>query len=77
MNVKMGESKIGVSVEGCFRCGTLFSSGWYPFKVVPVRIGEKIERQVTLHVCNDCVTPEEKIAPEESAGSSFQRKLAV
>jgi hypothetical protein len=77
MNVKMGESKISVVAEGCFRCGTSFSSGWYPLKVVTVRIGEKIERGVTLHVCNDCATPEEKVAPEESADSGLQRKLAV
>ncbi len=77
MNVKMGESKINVVAEGCFRCGTTFSRGWYPLKVVPVRIGEKIERGVTLHVCDDCAAPEEKVAPQESAGSGLQRKLAV
>jgi hypothetical protein len=77
MNIKMGESKISVTVEGCFRCGTSFSRGWFPLKVVPVRIGEKVDRAVTLHVCNDCVTPEERTMSEESACSSVQRKLAV
>lgn len=30
MNIKMGESKISVTVEGCFRCSTSFSRGWFP-----------------------------------------------
>jgi len=79
MNVNMGKSKISVVVEGCFRCGTSFSRGWYPFKVVPVRIGERIERGVTLHICDDCATPEEKSAPsiEESVDCTVQKKLEV
>jgi hypothetical protein len=44
MNIKIGESRISISVEGCFRCGTLFSSGWYPFKEIPVRLDKKSVR---------------------------------
>ncbi len=62
MNIKIGESRVSISVEGCFRCGTSFSSRWYPLKEILVRLGEKSVRQITLHVCNDCATTDEKIA---------------
>ncbi len=76
MNIKIGESRISISVEGCFRCGTLFSSGWYPLKEIQVRLGEKSVRQITLHVCNDCATPAEKTAARQNdSGSRIQLKL--
>jgi hypothetical protein len=62
MIVKIGESRVSISVEGCFRCGTSFRSRWYPFKEISVRFGEKSVRQIMLHVCNDCAMADEKIA---------------
>jgi hypothetical protein len=76
MNIKIGESRISISVEGCFRCGTSFSSGWYPFKEIPVRLGEKSVRQITLHICNDCATADEKTAAlQNDSGGGVQRRL--
>ncbi len=76
MNIKIGESRISISVEGCFRCGTLFSSGWYPFKEIQVRLGEKSVRQITLHVCNDCATVDEKNAAlQNDSGGGVQMRL--
>lgn len=66
MNLKIGKSRISISVEGCFRCGTSFSSGWYPFKEILVRLGEKSVRRITLHICNDCATPAEKSAARQN-----------
>lgn len=75
MNIKIGESRISISVEGCFKCGTSFSSGWYSFKEIPVRFGEKIVR-ITLHICNDCATPAEKTAArQDDSGSGVQMRL--
>jgi len=76
MNVKIGESRISISVEGCFRCSTSFSSRWYPFKDIPVRFGEKSVRQITLHVCNDCATVDEKTTSlQNDSGSGVQMRL--
>ena len=76
MNLKIGESRISISVEGCFKCGTSFSSGWYSFKEIPVRFGEKSIRRITLHICNDCATPDEKTAAQQDdSGSGVQMKL--
>ncbi len=76
MNIKIGESRMNISAEGCFRCGTSFSSGWYPFKEIQVRLGEKSVRWITLHICNDCATPDEKNAAlQNDSGSSVQMRL--
>ncbi len=76
MIVKLGESRVSISVEGCFRCGTLFSRGWYPFKEIPVRLGEKSLKWITLHVCNDRATADEKTAALRNDTSSIvQMKL--
>ncbi len=76
MNIKIGESRISISVEGCFRCGTSFSSGWYPFKEIQVRLGDKSVRQITLHVCNDCATADEKITVlQNDSGGGVQMRL--
>lgn len=76
MNVKIGESRISISAEGCFRCGTSFSSRWYPFKEISVRLDDKSVRQITLHICNDCATAEEKIvALQNDSGSGVQMRL--
>jgi hypothetical protein len=76
MNVKIGESRVSISVEGCFRCGTSFSSRWYPFKEISVRLGDKSVRQITLHVCNDCATANEKIAVlQNGSGGGVQMRL--
>ena len=76
MNVKIGESRVNISVEGCFRCGTSFSSRWYPFKEIPVRLGEKSVRQITLHVCNDCATADEKTTSlQNDSCSGVQMRL--
>ncbi len=50
MKVNIGKSRIEVSVEGCFRCGTLWSSRRFPLKDVPVQIACRVDT-VTLHVC--------------------------
>lgn len=76
MNIKIGESRISISAEGCFRCGTSFSSGWYPFKEIQVRLGEKSVRWITLHICNDCATPDEKTADlQNDSGNGVQMML--
>ncbi len=76
MNIKIGESRISISVEGCFRCGTSFSSGWYPFKEISLRFGEKSVRWITLHICSDCATPDEKNAAlQNDSGSGIQTRL--
>ncbi len=76
MNIKIGESRISISAEGCFRCGTSFSNGWYPFKEIQVRLGEKSVRWITLHICNDCATPDEKTAAlQNDSGSGVQMSL--
>lgn len=82
MSAKMGsvmirKTQISIEVDGCFRCGTSFSRGWYPYKEVQVCIGEKSVKWVTLHLCDDCATPEEKVAPQERPDHSVQRKLAI
>ncbi len=76
MNIKIGESRVSISVEGCFRCGTSFSNGWYPFKEIQVHLGDKSVRQITLHICSDCATPDEKTAAlQNEAGSGVQMSL--
>ena len=40
MKVRIGKSKIDVSVEGCYRCGVLWSSGWYEYKLWEGRLLE-------------------------------------
>ncbi|MDP2845076.1 MAG: hypothetical protein Q8N79_03245 [Candidatus Methanoperedens sp.] len=78
MNIKIGESRISISVEGCFRCGTLFSSGWYPFKEIPVRLDEKSVKWITLHICNDCATQAEKTAARQNDScSGVQMRLEI
>lgn len=59
MKFKIGETDIEVKAEGCFRCGTRWSRGWYPLKQVPVQIGSHKE-VITISVCDDCATPDEK-----------------
>lgn len=59
MNFKFGKSTISVTGEGCFRCGTGNSSGWYPLKEIKVKVGKK-EGTITLFVCNECATKDEK-----------------
>lgn len=59
MQLKLGKSTLSVTCEGCYRCGTPWSRGWYPFKEVQVKIGDRITH-ITLHVCNDCASTEEK-----------------
>jgi hypothetical protein len=76
MNIKIGESRISISAEGCFRCGTSFSNGWYPFKEIQVRLGEKSIRQITLHISSDCAAPDEKNAAlQNDSGSGIQTRL--
>jgi hypothetical protein len=78
MNIKIGESRISISVEGCFRCGTMFSSGWYPFKEIQVRLDKKSVRWITLHICNDCATPDEKTAARQNDSCSrVQMRLEI
>ncbi len=59
MDFKFRKSTISVTGEGCFRCGTLWSSGWHPLKEVPIKIGNKTA-EITLSVCNDCASNDEK-----------------
>jgi hypothetical protein len=76
MNIKIGESRIRISVEGCFRCGTSFSSRWYPLKEIQVRLGEKSVKWIMLHICNDCATMDEKTAARRNdSGSGVQKRL--
>ncbi len=78
MNIKIGEARISISVEGCFRCGTSFSSGWYPFKEIQVRLGEKSVRWITLHICNDCATVDERtVARQNDSGVRVQMRLEI
>ncbi len=63
MKVNIGKSRIEVSVEGCFRCGTLWSSRWFALKDVPMQIACRVDT-VTLHVCADCASPAEKITDQ-------------
>jgi predicted P-loop ATPase len=78
MNIKIGESRISISVEGCFRCGTSFSSGWYPFKEIALRLDEKSVKWITLHICNDCATPVEKTAARQNdSASGVQKRLEI
>ena len=53
MNMKIGQTTIRVTVEGCIKCGTRGSSGWSVARVVPVKIGDKADT-ITLHICEDC-----------------------
>ncbi len=59
MNIKIGKAQISIEAEGCHRCGTRWSRGWYPFKEVPVQIGNRA-LSLTLNLCHDCATPTEK-----------------
>lgn len=59
MNLSFGKAQVSVRGEGCMRCGTLWSSHWYPLKEVPVKVGSR-EGCITLNVCHDCATPEER-----------------
>jgi len=78
MNIKIGKSQISISAEGCFRCGTLWSSGWYSVREVSVRLDEKSVRWITLHICNDCATPDEKIALQQNdSDSAVQMILGI
>jgi len=78
MNLKIGESRISISVEGCFRCGTLWSSRWYPAREVSVRLGEKSIRRITLYICSDCAAPAEKDAARQNDPcSGSQMRLEI
>ena len=68
MKIRIGKSKIDVSVEGCYRCGTLWSSGWYEYKEIPVQVGQT-KGSIVVHVCANCVSVQEK--------ETDQTKIAV
>jgi hypothetical protein len=51
---RIGKSVIEITVEGCIRCGTRWSSGWEVARRVPVKIGNS-EGTVSLHICADCM----------------------
>lgn len=59
MKTKIGKTHISIEAQGCYRCGTLWSSGWHPLKDIPAQVGDRLFK-LTLHVCADCATPAEK-----------------
>lgn len=50
---RIGKTKITVDVEGCVKCGTLWSSDWFVTRVIDVVIATK-KYQVAIHICADC-----------------------
>ncbi|MCZ7358691.1 MAG: hypothetical protein O8C55_01330 [Candidatus Methanoperedens sp.] len=65
MSIKIGKTQINIEVQGCYRCGTLWSSGWHPLKEVPVQINGR-SLSLTLNVCHDCATPTERATAQAS-----------
>lgn len=65
MSIKIGKTQINIEVQGCYRCGTLWSSGWYPLKVVQAQINGK-PLPLTLNVCHDCATLTERATAQAS-----------
>ncbi len=53
MNVRFGKTKISIDVKGCFKCGTLWSSGWHEYKQIPVQFGDT-KSSIIIHICADC-----------------------
>lgn len=51
---RFAHARVEVHVEGCIKCGTLWSHQWRPAKKMPVRIGAR-EAEVTLYICGDCL----------------------
>ncbi len=74
MTIKIGKSSISISVEGCFRCGTRWSSGWFPARTVPVTLDGR-SMDITLHVCNECASPEEKGVSQSGSGKKIQMRF--
>ncbi len=57
MIVRIGKSKIEIRVEGCIKCGTLWSHHWEKVKEVPVQIGSS-RGVIDVHVCGNCLERE-------------------
>ncbi len=48
----------------------------FGIKEIPVCLGEKSVKWITLHICNDCATPDEKTAAQQNdSGSGVQMRL--
>ena len=54
MITRIGKSRIELRVEGCIKCGTLWSHRWEKIKEVPVQIGSW-RGAIDLNVCGDCL----------------------
>lgn len=50
---QIGRANITISVEGCLKCGTRWSSAWTLAREVPISIGAK-KTVIRLHLCADC-----------------------
>ena len=51
--MNFGKTKVHVTTEGCFGCGTRWSSGWRVFAALPIQVAGK-EYDAPLHICADC-----------------------
>jgi len=54
MITRIGKSRIELRVEGCIKCGTLWSFRWEKIREVPVQIG-LWHGAIDLNVCGDCL----------------------
>jgi hypothetical protein len=54
MITRIGKSRIELRVEGCIKCGTLWSHRWEKIREVPVQIG-LWHGAIDLNVCGDCL----------------------
>ncbi len=69
--MNIGKTSIRIEVEGCVKCGTRWSSAWFVARTVPVKIGDREEDSITLHICADCKQSMEK----ESGGEQTSLPL--
>lgn len=53
METNIGKAKVKIKSEGCFKCGTTFSSGWSVYKTIPVTIGPRAG-MIDINICFDC-----------------------
>ncbi len=52
--VRVGNTKIDITVEGCFICGTRWSHRWEKLKEVRVQIGRS-HWFIDISICGECV----------------------
>ncbi len=56
-SLNRGKMKIRLTIEGCYKCGSIGSFAWGYADEIPVKIGNK-EGTIPVIICGDCMNLE-------------------